>query len=149
MLPNIAILKENNVRKGFFELEQFQAVRRKLSEDVQPHVKFTYITGWRIRSEVRFLQWLQVDFQAGRVRLEPVTTKNQEGRVFPMTVELRALLESQKAKADALRKKGIICPYVFNRKGRPIKEFRRTWKKACIAAGVPGRIPHDFRRIAV
>jgi integrase len=65
-----------------------------------------------------------------------------------MTAELRALLETQKAKPDALGKRGIICPNVFNRKGKPIKEFRRTWKKACIAAGVPGRIPHDFRQTA-
>jgi hypothetical protein len=47
------------------------------------------------------------------------------------------------------KKKGIICPWVFNRAGKPIKEFRRTWKSACNAAGVPGRIPHDFRRTAV
>ena len=147
--PHIAMLKENNVRTGFFEPEQFRAVRNKLSQDVQPLVTFAYITGWRIRSEVRFLQWPQVDFEAGRVRLEPGTTKNDEGRQFPFTAELRQLLEDQKAKTDALKKKGIICPWVFQRKGEPIKEFRRTWKSACIAAGVPGRIPHDFRRTAV
>ncbi|MBI3028908.1 MAG: tyrosine-type recombinase/integrase [Candidatus Rokubacteria bacterium] len=27
--------------------------------------------------------------------------------------------------------------------------FRRAWKSACKKAGVPGRIPHDFRRTAV
>jgi len=31
----------------------------------------------------------------------------------------------------------------------PIKDFRRIWKRACVAAGIPGRIPHDFRRTAV
>ncbi len=30
-----------------------------------------------------------------------------------------------------------------------MKGFRRSWKKACRLAGVPGRIPHDFRRTAV
>ncbi|MFB3144502.1 MAG: tyrosine-type recombinase/integrase, partial [Candidatus Methylomirabilales bacterium] len=27
--------------------------------------------------------------------------------------------------------------------------FRRSWATACRKAGVPGRIPHDFRRTAV
>ncbi len=82
--PHVPMLKENNVRKGFFDLEQFEAVRKRLSPDVQPMVTFAYITGWRIRSEVRFLEWSQVDFAAGIVRLEPGTTKNDEARVFPI-----------------------------------------------------------------
>jgi len=43
----------------------------------------------------------------------------------------------------------IIVPWVFHRNGRPIKDYRKAWKKACIDAGVPNRIPHDFRRTAV
>jgi integrase len=147
--PHITMLKENNVRKGFFDQDRFQAVRAKMTEDVQPLISFAYITGWRIRSEVQLLQWPQVDLKVGIVRLEPGTTKNDEARVFPLTRELRAVLESQKTKTDALKKKGIICPWVFHRNGKPIKEFRRTWISACKAAGVPGRIPHDFRRSAV
>jgi integrase len=147
--PHIPMLKENNVRTGFFEREQFESVRDHLPEDVRPIATFAYITGWRIRSEVRFLQWPQVDLKAGVVRLEPGTTKNDEARIFPLTEDLRAVLEEQKAKSDALRKRGIICPWVFHRQGKPIKEFRRSWKSACKAAGVPGRIPHDFRRTAV
>lgn len=69
--------------------------------------------------------------------------------MFPFTQELRTVLEGQKAKADNVKKRGIICPWVFNRKGKPIKEFHRTWKSACIAAGIPGRIPPDFRWTAV
>jgi len=147
--PHIPMLKENNVRTGFFEWEHFESVRNHLPEDVQPIATFAIITGWRIRSEVRFLQWPQVDLKAGILRLEPGTTKNDEARIFPLTRELRAVLESQKARTEALRKRGIICPWVFHRNGKPIKEFRRTWKSACKAAGVPGRIPHDFRRTAV
>jgi integrase len=30
-----------------------------------------------------------------------------------------------------------------------ITSFRTSWKKACKAVGVPGKIPHDFRRTAV
>jgi len=33
--------------------------------------------------------------------------------------------------------------------GRPLKGFREAWRRACLDAGVRGRIPHDFRRTAV
>ena len=147
--PYIPMLKENNVRTGFFEPEQFESIRKNLSKDLSPVVTFAYITGWRIYSEVMPLRWPQVDFEAGRVRLEAGTTKNDEAREFPLTQELRTVLEGQKARAAALKKRGIICPWVFNRAGKPIREFRRSWKTACRNAGTPGRIPHDLRRTAV
>lgn len=42
-------------------------------------------------------------------------------------------------------------PSVFHRtkKGRPLKGFTNSWRAACLAGGLPGRIPHDFRRTAV
>jgi integrase len=40
-------------------------------------------------------------------------------------------------------------PFVFHRDGKPIKDLRGAWAGACRSAGVPGRIPHDFRRTAV
>ena len=32
---------------------------------------------------------------------------------------------------------------------RAITAFTKAWKTACIAAGCPGRIPHDLRRTAI
>jgi len=149
-LPIIRLLKEGAPRQGFFEREQFEAVRRHLREHLKPVVTFACITGWRMGSEILCLPWRQVDFKAGTVRLEPGTTKTGEGRTFYMTSELRAWLEGQKALTEALqRQSGRIIPWVFHRKGKPIGEFRKAWKTACKKAGVPGRIPHDFRRTAV
>jgi len=34
--PHIPMLQEDNVRRGFFEREQFESVRRRLPEEVQP-----------------------------------------------------------------------------------------------------------------
>lgn len=148
--PKIVMLVEDNARQGFFEREQFENVRAHLPAPLRPIVGFAFITGWRIRSEVLLLQWRQIDFTAGRVRLEPGTTKNKKGREFAFTRELRALLEAQKALTDALqREHGVIIPHVFHRKGKPISSFYRAWRSACKKAGVPGRIPHDFRRTAV
>lgn len=113
---------------------------------------FAYLTGWRTPSEILTLEWKQVDFSAGTVRLEPGTTKNDEGRVFPFAVlpELADLLREQWALTmDYQFTTGQAVRWVFHRKGRPIKDFRKAWKEACKAAGVPERIPHDFRRTAV
>src|SRR5262249_43752655 len=103
--PHIGMLHENNVRTGFFEDHQYEAVLARLPAYAQSVVTFAYITGWRVRSEVLTLQWRQVDFKAGRVRLDPGTTKNLEGRVFVMTPELRATLEAQLAATEALQRK--------------------------------------------
>jgi len=148
--PHVPHLEEDNVRQGFFEEEAFQSVLHHFPEEVKPVTTFAYITGWRIPSEVLPLPWPQVDFKGAVVRLEPGTTKNREGRTFPMFPELRALLEAQRAYTDKIqREQGCIIPWVFHREGRPIKSFRRSWLTACRLAGQPGRIPHDFRRTAV
>jgi hypothetical protein len=55
--PHIPMLRENNVRTGFFEREQFDALLHALPDYLQPVAQFAYITGWRIPSEVLKLQW--------------------------------------------------------------------------------------------
>ena len=148
--PHIPFLKEDNVRVGFFERDQFLAVLARLPEPVQPAATFAYITGWRIDSEVLSLEWRQVDFGAGEVRLDPGKTKNGEGRTFPMTRDLREVLEQQKAITENLQRQlKVVCPRVFHRSGRPIKSFRVAFRTACTEAGCPGRVLHDFRRTAV
>jgi integrase len=148
--PRFRLLQEDNVRQGFFERNHFEALRRHLPEYLRGVVTVAYITGWRIHSELLSLEWRQVDFKAGTLRLEPGTTKNREGRLFVMTPELRATLEAQRAETEALqRTRGAILPRVFHRNGRPIQGFRKAWATACREAGVPGRIPHDLRRTAV
>jgi len=112
-------------------------------------VTFAYLTGWRLTSEILPLEWGQVDWTGREVRLDPGTTKNREGRSFPFTADLDALLTDQRAEHDRLKQAGTICPRVFQRAGAPIKGFRRAWLTACKAAGVPGRLLHDFRRTAV
>jgi len=147
--PYIPGLLENSARQGFFERDQFEAVHRYLPDELKPVVHFAYITGWRI-GEILGLTWSQIDFIAKMVRLEPGTTKNREGRMFPLTPELQALLDAQRARTEAISKElGRIIPHVFHRRGAGIKDFRGAWRSACRAAGLPGRILHDFRRTAV
>lgn len=157
--PHIPLLCEDNTRTGFFELEQFLSILAHLPAALCLVVEFAYITGWRIASEILPLQWRNVDLKAGEVRLDAGTTKNREGRIFPMTDDLRALLEAQHAEHVRLKKAGQIVPWVFFRmiaetrggqkQPQPIRTLDKAWKAACIAAGCPGRIPHDLRRTAV
>ena len=147
--PHIPMLRESNPRSGFFERDQFHAVLPHLPDAVRGVVEFAYITGWRVPSEVLTLRWRQVDWAGAEVRLDPGTTKNREGRVFPFTTALRTLLERQLTASRALEARGIRCPYVFHRNGRPIKSFIWAWRNACRLAGCPGRLVHDLRRTAV
>jgi integrase len=84
--PPFPSIQVHNTRTGFFEQDHFLAVRKHLPAYLQPVVTFAYLTGWRVPSEILSLQWRQVDVAAGTVRLEPGTTKNDEGRVFPFAV---------------------------------------------------------------
>jgi len=140
-----------NTRTGFFEEPEFRAVLEHLPEEVKPVAEFMYLTGWR-KQEVLTLGWRQVDFNAGVVRLEPGTTKTDEGRTFPFSIfpAMKALLERQRARTDALQQAtDQIIPWVFHRDGKPIRSFRKAWDNAIKEAGIPRRIPHDFRRTAV
>ena len=149
--PYIPLLHENNIRQGFFEREQFEALRGHLPAELRGLVTLAYYTGWRMQSEVFPLRWPQVDRQVGTIRLEPGTTKNSDGRTFAYAEigELRQAIETQWREHQSLRQSEIICPWVFHRNGRPIKSLTRAWRAACKAAGCPGRVPHDFRRTAV
>ena len=149
--PHIPLLRENNVRRGFFEADEFRAVRDRLPSDLADLVAFLWITGWRWRSEAARLRWTDVAFDPGEVRLDPGTTKTGEGRVFPFTAELRTLFERRRSiSRNRERALGRHNPLVFTRpNGRPIGSFTKTWARACRNAGVPGRVLHDFRRTAV
>jgi integrase len=165
-VPKIRTPDPKNARQGFFELDDFQAVMAELVDHLRPVMWFGYYTGWRVRSEVLPLQWRQVDFGAGIIRLEPNTTKNNEGREFPFSPfpALRALLEQQRRATTAIeRREGRNIPWVFHNEGQSILCYRTGWEAACRRASeelkdgqrvitrphLRHRLVHDLRRTAV
>ena len=168
--PQFPTVTVSNARKGFFEREQWEAIRAHLRPEFQDFGDFGFLTGWRTM-EILTLRWQQVDFDAGKIRLEPGTTKTGAGREFPFAdyPVLRALLKRRKARLAKVQKAAHrIVPWVFcfhgdtrfHRAGdplfhdgddwqrRPTDALRIEWRKAAELAELPGRIPHDFRRTA-
>jgi integrase len=165
-VPYIPMLKENNARKGFFEHDQFLALRDALPNYLKAFVTFAYKIGWRDQ-EISFLTWDQVDLKNGIVTLRVGETKNDEARTVYLDVDLKILFQNLWDKRELYNKK---LPFVFpNEKGTgPILDFRGTWNMACRIIGLgygyrinpqyvqkwepklsPGPTLHDFRRTAV
>jgi integrase len=165
-VPKIRKLAEAALRAGFVEPAQFQAIRRRLPEDLQAAVTIAFTYGWR-RDDILTLERRHLDLEAGILRLDVGTTKNDDGREVDLTEELQGLLAAQVARVQALeRELGRVIPYLFphlrgtkglrpgvKRRapvlGEPMRDFRRAWATACRGAGVPGLLKHDLRRSAV
>ena len=146
-VPYIAMLKENNTRKGFFEHGDFIALIQALPTHLKGFTTFGYKTGWRI-AEISNLKWAHVDLKQGIVKLDPGESKNTEGRTVYLDEELKEvfaqLWEDRKISQ-------VLLPCVFPNKERTgsVMRFDKAWKRACIGAGIGIKLFHDLRRTAV
>jgi integrase len=144
-VPYIPMLRESNVRKGFFEHEEYVALRRELPGYLRPVLTFGYYTGARL-GEILRLHWSQVNLNSRTIYLEPGTTKNDQPRTIPLTGELYEALQMQKEMRDLTFPD---CEHVFFHKGKEIRSFYRAWKSALNRAGIDSKLFHDLRRTAV
>jgi integrase len=175
-VPYIPLLRESNVRTGFVEDPDFSRLAAEASELwLRTFLELAYTYGWR-KGELLGLRVRQLDLTAGKIRLDPGTTKNGEGREVEMTAKVAQLLR------QAVSGKGPE-DYVLAREvkqGRrivytPVVSMRDAWQNLCVRAGLGawvccncesvvtkrkkcecgsrkreyrGRIPHDLRRSA-
>ena len=141
-IPRFPRLAENNIRQGFLEDGQYEKLLESCPELwFQALVEAGCTYGWRI-SELLRLKVNQVDIEHKVIRLHPGTTKNKDGREVTMTQsvhDLFVLCVEGKSSED----------HLFTRpSGKKVSDFRGTWEKARVAAGVPGLLFHDLRRTA-
>jgi integrase len=140
--PYIPMLEENNARQGFMDYAEFLALRAALPDYLRDPITFLYRSGWRL-GEMQSLEWRDVDLANHSIHLKPENSKSKDGRNLSLDGEL---LEIIKHAHDARR---LDCVYVFHRDGRPIGDFRKSWSKACTAAGMSNKLRHDMRRSAI
>ncbi len=159
-LPHFPMLREDNVRRGFFDRTEFDAVVAALPDPICDIALYGYLTGWR-KGEIVEMTWEQVDMKAGEVRL--FDSKNGHGRVLEFDDELRKLMERRQALRTFEGADGpVLSTYVFHHRGAPVIDFRKSWQGACIAARVGrmvedengkehyvGKLFHDLRRSCI
>jgi integrase len=144
--PSIPHLQENNVRQGFFTEEEYKVLRGILPDHVKVPLIIAYWTGMRA-GEIVMLRWEQVDLERGLLRLEPGTTKNNQGRLIPLVKEATEALWQWKQRT---LHRYLSCPWVCHYRGKRLLAVpKKSWKKACERVGLAGKLFHDLRRTAV
>ena len=146
IVPYFPMVQETTIRKGFLTDAQYAILRDALPAELKALFITAYITGVR-KGELLAITWPQLDFETCAITLEHGETKNQEARSVPIIAgDMHKLLTAAKRDRDTNYPRS---PWVFNRRGEPIKDFRWAWDQACEAAGVPDLNFHDLRRTAV
>lgn len=146
VVPYFPMVQETTVRKGFLTDEQYVALRDELPNELRALFVCAYVTGMR-KGELTAIQWPQVDFEAAAITLEQGKTKNDDARSVPIIEgDMHHLLLAAKKERDGC---WPTSPWVFNRAGAPIRDFRGSWHEACKRANVPDLKFHDLRRTAV
>jgi integrase len=145
--PLIHRLKRAAPRAGFFKRSQLDAVKRQLGPALQVAVRIAYAFGWRMQREVLTLQRHQMDLNSCTLRLEPGTTKNDEGRLVYLTTELVEMPRARDERVQLLEittgKKVLdLFPYLDGEhEGKRIQDFRNGWwtaRREAIPEGLEG-----------
>jgi integrase len=142
-VPRFPRLEEHNARQGFFEKGDFFAVLGHLPDDgLRDFAEWCYWTGMR-KGEAAALTWAAFDRETWTLTLAAKDAKSRKARRIPLVGPLRAIIERR------LVARRLDAMTIFHREGAPVYEFRKSWRSACRAAGVEGRLFHDLRRTGV
>jgi integrase len=174
--PVIRHLSEKgNTRTGFFDEPQFRDACQRLPEHLRDFCLFGFLVGWR-KNEVATLGW--EDVEGDTIRLKGINAKTGEPRMVVLEGELAELMARRKAARPVTTATGdvMLADLVFHHQGQQVRDFRKVWASACVAAGLGqftcrrcgqpanghkcescgtdsvryvGRLFHDFRRTAV
>ena len=115
----------------------FAALRAERNLYIQAALLVALLTGAR-RSEVLHMQWAQIDFDQAVWRIPH--TKTGRPHLLPLPKPVIELLRSLPRQDEN--------PYVFcgHRKGRPLVNVSKPWKRIRERAGLRDVRVHDLRR---
>jgi integrase len=139
--PHAPHLAERNVRKGFLrdgDYQRLAAETRKIGLWLGAMFEVAYTYGNR-RSELINLRVRQVNLEEGSINLDPGDTKNEDGRLLPLTAKVREFLEQCIQGKTA---EDFVFTRDLDRRGRVAKNggrvihFADAWNAACCAAGL-------------
>ena len=143
-IPEIPILKIDNVRQGFTDKATLQKILGHLDDtDVRDFIEWFFWTGMRPKA-ARRLTWKMVDRDGATWSLYVPAWADKAGKGF--TLPLKGGLGAVINRRQQARRPGLEL--VFHRGGAPMGEFRKTWKRACALAGVPDVWVYDLKRTA-
>ena len=148
-VPRIEMLPEDNVREGIVGHDNYLRLRETIISAGYWRYALLLVIGYHVgarEGELLSIQWPQVDFKAGEIRLTAPTTKTKKARVLPIYVEMKAWLDMAPADRDSKYPK---CQWVFQKNGERMGFNWRTWHSLCALAGVPSLLFHDLRRTAL
>jgi integrase len=144
-IASVKLLGRGNIRRVVVPEDAFERVLAKADPHLRPILLVAYTTGMR-RGEILNLRWKGevdasgLDLKAGVIRLAGSDTKTDEPRVVYLTSRASAALREVP--------RHLKSPYVFTNPetGKPWREVRKAWRRACKGAGLEGVWFHDLRR---
>ncbi len=141
-VPHIPQLKEYNIRSGFFEHEDFLALRGALPDYAQVAATLAYYSGMRM-GEVCSLQWRQINWTEGKLFLQAQDTKTNTPRVLYLTGDLYRVLLALKTRCEL---KWPACPWICHRGGIRLQSLKHSWRKACERVGLGGMVKDEKKK---
>ena len=136
--------RENGQRYDWCPVEVLEKLLCRLREREIHHViadlvECYFLTGWR-RRELLELTWREVRLTVREpvIELPAQRSKSGEPRVFPLGGRLLAAIQR--------REVAHWGDFVFHRRGKPIRDFRRLWQRVAAEVGHPELCIHGMRR---
>jgi integrase len=146
-LPRYEKLPEDNVREGFLEPDVYRKVLHLLPAQLCMLWCFAYYFGIRKGELLKFRwDWLLPYLRQAEpiIKIPGKYTKNKRPHTIPLYhPEMRAMVTL------ALTQRNPDCPFLFQHRGKQLKDVRSGFEQAREDAGVPELIFHDTRRTAV
>jgi len=151
-VPPIAKAPEPAKRVAWITREQAEGLLSELPPHLAAMARFGLATGLR-ETNIRLLQWAQVDQARAVAWLEADETKAGRTQAVPLNAEALQVLASQRGK----HKRWVFPVPRWETKKHPDDKPRQVadeptgkisnhaWRKACIRAGLPTLRFHDLR----